>query len=265
MKSALGKILPRAIVEVGKSVVYAGTARTCAVCGAKVRRFLTQGYGCPVLEELQVIGGMQKPDDECPICHASDRTRLVHLYTTHHSGFFADGNRVLHIAPEPGLAGRWSRSPKITYVPADLDRGRYGHLDGFIIADIQAAPFPDLSFDWIVCNHVLEHVPDDRKAMREIFRMLSPGGAAILQVPISLVRAVTDEDPTVSCASERVRRFGQRDHVRLYARDYYERLREVGFNVELWDPFAADPAQAKVLNLNPREKLTIARRPIQLD
>jgi SAM-dependent methyltransferase len=110
---------------------------------------------------------------------------------------------------------------------------------------------------------VLEHVPDDRKAMREIYRMLKPGGRSILQVPLALKLSKTREDASVDDEAERIRLFGQRDHVRLYGRDYHDRLRDAGFEVELWNAFAQEPALAEEWSLNPAERLTIARRSIE--
>jgi len=261
LKTAIRNALPRAALQAAKQIRYTGSARTCSVCGVSVSRFLPQGYGYPVLEELQVVGGMRKQADECPMCHSADRTRLIDLYTAHHSDLLSAPGRLLHIAPEPGLFEKWSKVATLDYTAADLDQKRYRHIEKFVSMDLQASPLPDCTFDWIVCNHVLEHVPDDRKAMHEIFRMLKPGGTALLQVPIALVREATEEDPALVDEAERIRRFGQRDHIRLYARDYYDRLREAGLEVELWDAFAHDPDRARDLDLNPLEKLTVAHRP----
>ncbi len=99
-------------------------------------------------------------------------------------------------------------------------------------ADICDLPFADDSFDIILCNHVLEHIPDDRKAMKELYRVMKPGGWGIFQVPQDLKREHTFEDDTITNKKERARIFGQYDHVRIYGRDYFERLRSVGFKVE---------------------------------
>jgi SAM-dependent methyltransferase len=165
------------------------------------------------------------------------------------------------VAPEPGLADLWANRPGLDYLAADLDQRRYRHLSRFQACDLQAMPFADGTFDWVICNHVLEHIPDDRRAMREIRRVLKPGGTALLQVPIAMKRNVTDEDPAITDADERIRRFGQADHVRMYGLDYYVRLAEAGLEVQLWSAHQADPVRAKALNLNPRERLTVARRP----
>jgi SAM-dependent methyltransferase len=259
VKSMIRSAVPRAALQQVKRMLHAGTERHCVVCSSDVKAFLPQGYGYPMLEALKVVGGMSRPDDECPVCRSNSRTRLVWLYVAHHSDLLAKPGRFLHVAPEPGLADIFAANARIDYVPADLDRSRYRHLPNLHTFDLQQAPFEKATFDWVICNHVLEHIPDDRRAMREICRILKPGGRAILQVPISLVRETTDEDATVTSEMARIARFGQRDHVRLYARDYYVRLREAGFDVELWNAFEYDAARAAEWRLDPEERLVVAR------
>jgi SAM-dependent methyltransferase len=97
--------------------------------------------------------------------------------------------------------------------------------------DVTKLELPDAQFDVIFCNHVFEHIPDDRVAMKELRRVLKPNGFAILQTPIDDARDTTDEDPSITDPQERLRRFGQTDHVRTYGRDFFDRLRESGWNV----------------------------------
>jgi SAM-dependent methyltransferase len=263
LKVTVRDALPRPALLAAKRMLHAGKGATCLVCGATVRALLAQGQHYPVLRDLEVVGGQRKEHDECPICHANDRVRLVFLYVSRHTRLLTEPCRLLHIAPELGLADVFERAQTIDYVPADLNRRRYRHLASIQCFDLQHAPYPDRSFDWIICNHVLEHVPDDRKAMREIYRMLKPGGRSILQVPLALKLSKTREDASVDDEAERIRLFGQRDHVRLYGRDYHDRLRDAGFEVELWNAFAQEPALAEEWSLNPAERLTIARRSIE--
>jgi hypothetical protein len=137
--------------------------------------------------------------------------------------------RFLHIAPERALQSKLAQLPWIDQLTADLEPA--GVMVQMDVTDIQ---YPDDSFDVIYASHVLEHVPDDAAAMSELFRVLRPGGWAILQVPIW--RAVTDEDPSVTDPAARTRRFGQDDHVRSYGRDYALRLAGAGFQVTV-DPY----------------------------
>lgn len=141
------------------------------------------------------------------------------------------GLRVLHLAPERCLREKLAVLPGMKYMAGDKFTPGYDYPAGTIDLDITAIPFADDAFDLILCSHVLEHVPDDRTAMKELYRVLAPGGTAILMVPIALDRATTDEDPSVTDPQERIRRFGQFDHVRYYGRDYTDRLRAAGFTV----------------------------------
>ena len=131
------------------------------------------------------------------------------------------------MAPEPGLSRIIKRHSNIDYLTADISSD-----DVMVKMDIAEINYPDKAFDTIICNHVLEHIIDDRKAMRELYRVLKPGGWGILQVPISLSIDKTYEDFSVTAPSEREQVFGQSDHVRIYAIDYLDRLEEFGVEVE---------------------------------
>jgi SAM-dependent methyltransferase len=145
------------------------------------------------------------------------------------TALFDETTYLLHIAPEPQLASVLKRSPNIKYFNADLFEP--GVMTRF---DIQSAPFRDQTFDVVICNHVLEHVPDDSVAMAEVHRVLKPGGWAMLQVPVALALHLTIEDPTATTDQQRIERFGQEDHVRLYSRgDYIKRLQTTGFEVRV--------------------------------
>ena len=135
--------------------------------------------------------------------------------------------KMLHIAPEAYLSRIFQQVPNLDYLSADLDSPR-----AMVKMDITNIQYPDNSFDVIICIHVLEHVPDDRQALSEFFRVLKPGGWAILQVPMS-DREVTYEDFTITSPAERERHFGQTDHVRWYGRDYKDRLARAGFQVQV--------------------------------
>ncbi len=118
----------------------------------------------------------------------------------------------------------------LDYLTADLNPEQV-----MIKMDITAIQYPENTFDAILCNHVHEHIPDDRKAMNELYRVLKPGGWAILQVPFSMVLEKTYEDFTITSPQEREKYFGQKDHVRIYGKDYTQRLKEVGFTVEAYN------------------------------
>jgi predicted SAM-dependent methyltransferase len=144
------------------------------------------------------------------------------------TNFFTSKNnlKVLHFAPEQAFYKMFRKQQNLDYTTTDL----LSPLAD-VKADICNLPFTDNQYDVILCNHVLEHIPDDTKAMRELFRVLKPGGMAILQIPQDLNRATTFADDSITNQKERAKIFGQYDHVRIYGRDYFDKLRNIGFTV----------------------------------
>jgi SAM-dependent methyltransferase len=172
------------------------------------------------------FGVVRRPNAQCPGCKCLERHRLLWLYLQDRTNFFTVPQRVLHIAPEPAFQNAFRKMKNLTYVSADL------HSPHAMMAmDITHIPATDASFDVVLYSHVFEHIPDDRAAMREIHRILTPEGWAILQVPMDSSMGATLEDPTVTAPEERQRLFGQSDHVWLYGRDYRMRLEHAGFEV----------------------------------
>ncbi|MBN1646413.1 MAG: methyltransferase domain-containing protein [Spirochaetales bacterium] len=141
--------------------------------------------------------------------------------------FDSNTKQILHVAPEPCFEPRFKTQLGKGYLTADLFNPR-----AMVKMDISNISYPDESFDVIYCSHVLEHVPDDRKAISEFFRVLKKDGWAILLVPIGAEK--TFEDPSITDPAERLKAFGQEDHVRLYGPDYIDRLREAGFRVKVY-------------------------------
>ena len=191
-------------------LLYHGQKRFCPVCEIKSRKFLSFD---------------RRMDARCPHCGALERHRLVWLYLSRKTNLFSGAPRtLLHVAPEPCLAPRLKKRLGKNYLSADLNRRR-----AMVRMDVTAIPLPDESLDAIYCSHVLEHVPDDRKALREFQRILKHGAWAVLLVPISASR--TMEDPGIVTPRERKKAFGQEDHVRRYGPDFIDRLQEAGFSV----------------------------------
>jgi SAM-dependent methyltransferase len=190
-------------------------------------------------KEFEPFGHALRRNAQCPDCGSLERHRLIYTYLRSETPVFSQSARVLHIAPEPALARLFRAAPNVEYVSTDLS-----DIHVTIRMDITDILFRDDVFDCVICNHVLEHVPDDRGAMLEIRRVLKPSGFAILQVPLYDAQQ-TFEDPGAESDEDRVRLYGQRDHVRKYGRDYPDRLREAGFDltVEAYPPgFTKDEA-----------------------
>jgi SAM-dependent methyltransferase len=200
-----------------RRVWYRGNSRSCPLCKRGSRRFLVRGI-------------VPRIDAMCPMCGALERHRILWLYFERKTTILSKPpKRVLHVAPEACIKANLRPLVGNGYVTADL---LAPNVD--VQMDITEIPFPDRSFDLIYCSHVLEHVPDDRKAMRECNRVLADDGMAILIVPIMAEKTI--EDPTITDPKERLRLFGQEDHVRKYGPDYSERLQEAGFRVEVITP-----------------------------
>lgn len=198
-------------------LVYVGRGRKCPMCGAKRRKFLPYGYVT------------SREDALCPRCLSLERHRMIWLWLERHSDLFASHPTLLHIAPEVSLMRHFRRHYKgyEGYVTADLESPLADmHFD------VQHIPLEERSVDVVICNHLFEHVANDKLAMGELYRVMRPGGWGIMLVPEDRSRATTFEDDTITDAKERTRLFGQYDHRRVYGRDYDDRLREAGFEVE---------------------------------
>jgi SAM-dependent methyltransferase len=224
-------------------VRYAGLAVRCPCCGGRFSKFLPGGRN-------------NRSNAECPGCGCLERHRLLWLYLVNRTPLLTSRLRLLHLAPERVIQRRLLALPNLVYVSADLDSRLAA-----VTLDILALPFPNASFDVILCNHVLEHVPDDTRALSELHRVLRPGGWGIFQVPLDPSRD-TFEDPSVSDPQERTRLFGQEDHVRSYGRDYQSRLEQAGFAVTT-DPYVRELPQdeARYFGLMASEDVYLCKRP----
>ncbi len=196
-------------------LLFRGKQVACPVCDKQFSKFLS--YGSDKALRQNVL---------CPYCLSLERHRLMWLFLHAETNFFTASIRVLHIAPEQCFYGRLKGLTNITYITGDLE----SPLAEFHF-DLHEIPFKDNDFDVIICNHVLEHVADDRKCMRELYRVLRPGGWAIMQVPIDYSSAETLEDPSITTPEEREQYYWQKDHMRLFGMDYADRLSDAGFKV----------------------------------
>jgi SAM-dependent methyltransferase len=206
----MNEIVEQAL-RVVRKLIYHGDQHECPICHSSIGQLKPMG---------------QRASARCPVCGSLERHRLLWLHCRTNTDLF-DGRakRLLHIAPEPCLARVLKQIPSIEYISSNFAGTRTT-----VRLDVTAIPFRDSSFDVILCNHVMEHVADDRSAMRELQRILKPGGWAIMQVPVK--GATTLEDPAITSPEARALHYGQDDHVRQYGLDYEERLRSAGFAVD---------------------------------
>ncbi len=201
--------------------------RICPFCNKADIEYEPVGFEFEVLDRLKVVGGGRREYAKCSECSSTDRERLVYLYLKNFTSLFDDSLSVLHIAPEKRLRDKIEENTKLDYTTADLKKT---FVD--MNFDLCEIPLEDDRFDIIICNHVLEHIVDDEKAMKELFRILKPNGFAVLQVPFSPLLDSTYEDETIVSEEDREMCFGQGDHVRIYGLDYINRLESSGFSVE---------------------------------
>ncbi len=197
------------------ALIYRGSNYVDPIDGKHFRSFLPYGYENPRDNVLS------------PSTLSLERHRLLWLFLKSDTDFFTAPLKVLHFAPEQAFYQRFRKLKNIDYTTTDL----HSPLAD-VKADICNLPFKDNSFDVILCNHVLEHIPNDTKAMQELHRVLKKGGWGIFQVPQDLDRSVTFEDNSITDQKERAKIFGQYDHVRIYGEDYFDKLRDIGFFVE---------------------------------
>jgi SAM-dependent methyltransferase len=228
---------------------YIGKGKECPLCGCRRRKFLPYGYVT------------QRENALCPNCLALERHRTLWLWLLRESDIGRGAMalpRLLHVAPEVALMRKFHKiyaAQPADYVTADLESPLAD-----LHFDIQHIPLEDESFDAVICNHIMEHVEDDLQAMREILRILRKGGWGVILSPVDMQREETFEDDSITDEAERTRIFGQYDHRRVYGRDYADRLRSVGFEVEDVDyaaTFTADDRQRFAL---PVDHLYIVRK-----
>jgi SAM-dependent methyltransferase len=235
--------LSRKFVARLKELYDRGGNHQCPCCNRRCRTFL------PYLTPF-------KPNVVCPKCGSHERHRLLWLYLKNRTDFFSAPLQVLHFAPEPCFKEHFTAASNLLYVSTDIE------MSGAMVqADITRLPFQSSCFDVILCLHVLEHVSNDTEAMIELFRILKPGGWAIVQVPIDKSRNITFEDPDITSPEDRERAFGQYDHVRLYGLDYRHKLANAGFSVTIDEYVKELPADVlDRYGLDPEEDIYVLNK-----
>jgi SAM-dependent methyltransferase len=233
MINSIKSIVPAAFKKQVKLFLHKGNKYTCPLCNYSSKDWSVIGNDLHVLFEKQVVGGGKRRGG-CHKCGSTDRERLIYVYLQERMDILTVARDlvVLHVAPEKNLTKKLLTLNFKKYVCGDLftdDRYEYPeHVQNMNILNI---PYNDNTFDLVICNHVLEHIPTDIDAMKELQRVLKKGGQAILQVPISKNTLATYEDFAITDPKEREKAFGQFDHVRIYGQDYSNRLEHAGFNV----------------------------------
>ena len=199
---------------------YRGNKVNCACCGSHFRAFAP-------------FGNIKRKNAWCPKCESLERHRLLSMYFKNKTDIYSKTLKVLHIAPEIAFFNHLNAQKNLDYNPVDI----YPHLypKGTKYLDLLNNKLPDNTFDVIICNHVFQYIEEDKKAMKELHRIMKHGGWGIMQVPYDKKRNITYEDASITDPLEREKAFGLKEHVRFYGLDYGDRLREAGFDVTVED------------------------------
>lgn len=224
-----------------RRIFYIGRRYFCPVCRSHLRKFIKSD---PLDQEGTI----------CPVCLSHKRHRLTWMYILDESGILSPPvKKILHASPEPSIEKHLRKNKFVNYYSSD-------YLPGPMIrADLTELCFRNSEFDIIIASHVLEHIPDDRKAMKELFRILSRPGTAFLMVPVDSSRKTTFEDLLITDPEERKKHFGQSDHVRIYGTDYYKRLEDAGFTVQrIKLPVQEVPDLLRKYNISSDEEIILA-------
>lgn len=230
MKKVIKKVVPDIFIKFYRDYKkqlelkpFLGDNVICPICKSKFKKFAPFGL-------------VKRENALCLTCGSLERHRLLWKYLNDKTNLFDDKikKRLLHFAPEKAFYNLFSQSQNIEYIPCDLspEMYNYGAKTQVEKVDITKITYEENYFDVVLCNHVLEHIPDDRLAMAELYRVMKKGGWGIFQVPIDYSREVTYEDFNITTCEGREKAFGQNDHVRWYGKDYKTRLENVGFTVK---------------------------------
>ncbi len=242
-------------------VFYIGNKFYCPYCKNHFRKLMPAGINIPIYKELNVVGAGYRPNSTCPRCFSTDRDRLIYLYLNKKLNILEKKYKILHISPEPSIKSILRNRENIEYTLGKNYKDKYFFNKDFLQLDITDLYYDDDAFDLVIANHILHYIQYDELAMKEIHRVLKPGGKAILQVPISYDITKTIEDEFFILPQIKEKHFFNYEKVRLYGTDYFTKLEKTGFNIEMINP--ENEGWLNEINefaLNPSEKLIIATK-----
>lgn len=204
-----------------------GNTYHCNICNSNLSKMYPFGINDDFFVQNTVIGGGYRDHVICPVCNSADRERMVYYFLEKHTSIFSDKCKVLHFAPERNIEKKLKKCNNCDYMTGDIVPGRAD-----CVVDITNIQFADGTFDYIICNHVMEHITNEELAFSELKRVLKPAGKLILSVPVCISNPETSEDLTITSSELRLKHFGQEDHVRLYGLDTKIRLEKYGLKID---------------------------------
>lgn len=227
-----------------RALFFIGDKYTCPICGWRLRAFTHGGASMRV-----------RPMGYCPRCNSKARHRRWWLFLQEHTNLFTTPSRLFQAAPQYCMSRRFNQMPSIDYVGIDHNN----HRNINIKANLPSTPICSETFDAVLCIHVLEHIPEDRQAMRELYRILKPGGWAGISTPIRLDQK-TYEDPSITSPEARERAFGETVHVRYYGYDLADRLTDAGFQVRMYPGKEVDAQHRQKYGLRDDENIFLCTK-----
>ena len=226
----------------------------CTICG-RIVEYEDYGFDAPIFREKNIIGGGCRKRVLCPKCLCNDRIRWVDYVISHYTDIYSGKNTILHIAPEPGVREKISQNSNAKYITGDIMQGVADY-----VVNIEEMQFEDGYFDYIILNHVMEHVTNEVKAVSELKRCLKADGTIIFSVPIN-INENTYEDSSIITEEDRFKAFGQRDHVRLYGKDIIERFEKYNLCLDEYNVSKLlNKKQIEKYRLMPNDRLYFARK-----
>ena len=217
------------IKKIIKKIIYFGFKHKCIICSSNVRIMKPGGIKHEIFEKNKIIEAGYRENCVCPVCYSKDRKRLVYYYIKNFTDILTSKNTVLHFAPEYEIKELIKKNSNCEYYDGDINKEKATY-----VIDMTDINFQNDTFDYIICNQVLEHIVEEKKAISELKRVIKPNGKIIITVPICISNEKTYEDLSITDPIGRLENFCQENHVRLYGRDFKKRLEKYGLKVEEW-------------------------------
>jgi SAM-dependent methyltransferase len=235
-------------------IIYQGNKHYCNLCKSHTRIFFGYGEKSDFFSEREIIGARFRENAMCPCCSSLERHRLLYDYLENHTDIFKESCSILHFAAEGNIKNKLFENTQIDYYSADIVKNRAMYQ-----VDITKIPFPSQKFDYVLCNHVLQDIEDDRKAIMEMKRVLKSNGTIILSFPLCISQHNTYEDMEKKSFKERFETYGDKYHVRIYGLDVKQRIQSCGLHVQeyIWKDHINDRPNHMLMSIHEKDRLFV--------